>query len=76
MFNGSMFINVCSYALGNTYNVETTYGINSVISKLKTFIENPETGQFLFIIVLILSCFTCTWRHPFLSYDVIANFFK
>jgi hypothetical protein len=42
------------------YSVETTYGINSVISKLMTFIENAETGQFLFLIVLILSCFTCS----------------
>jgi hypothetical protein len=38
------------------------------------FIENVETGQFLFLIVLILSWFTCSWRHPFLSYDVISNF--
>jgi hypothetical protein len=42
------------------YSVETTYGINSVISKLMTFVENAETGQFLFLIVLILSCFTCS----------------
>jgi hypothetical protein len=28
------------------YSVETTYGINSVISKLTTFVENAETGQF------------------------------
>jgi hypothetical protein len=35
-------------------------GINSVISKLMTFVENAETGQFLFLIVLILSCFTCS----------------
>jgi hypothetical protein len=26
------------------YSVETTYGINSVISKLMTFVENAETG--------------------------------
>jgi hypothetical protein len=43
-----------------TYSVETTYGINSVISKLMTFVENAETGQFLFLIVLILICFTCS----------------
>jgi hypothetical protein len=42
------------------YSVETTYGINSVISKLMTFVENAETGQFLFLIVLILSWFTCS----------------
>jgi hypothetical protein len=35
------------------YSVETTYGINSVISKLMTLVENAETGQFLFLIVLI-----------------------
>jgi hypothetical protein len=39
----------------NTYSVETIYGINSVISKLMTFVENAEIGQFLFMIVLILS---------------------
>jgi hypothetical protein len=58
------------------YSVETTYGINSVMSKLMTFVENAETGQFLFLIVLILSSFTCSWHHPFLSYDDITNFFK
>jgi hypothetical protein len=42
-----------------TYSVEITYGINSVISKLMTFAENAETGQFLFLIMLILSYFTC-----------------
>jgi hypothetical protein len=31
--------------------VETTYGINSVISKLMTFVDNAETGQFLFMII-------------------------
>jgi hypothetical protein len=40
------------------YSVETTYGINSVISKLMTFVKNAETGRFLFLMVLILSCFT------------------
>jgi hypothetical protein len=40
------------------YSVEITYGINSVISKLMTFAENAETGQFLFLIMLILSYFT------------------
>jgi hypothetical protein len=34
------------------YSVETSYGINSVISKLMTFVENAETGQFLFLIVV------------------------
>jgi hypothetical protein len=29
------------------YSVEITYGINSVISKLMTFVGNDETGQFL-----------------------------
>jgi hypothetical protein len=42
------------------YSVETTYGINSIISKLTTFVENVETGQFLFLIMLILSSFTCS----------------
>jgi hypothetical protein len=57
-------------------SVETTYGINSVISKLMMiFVENAETGQFLFLIMLILSCFSCSRRHPFLSYDVITIFF-
>jgi hypothetical protein len=42
------------------YSVETTYGINSVISKLMTFVKNAETGRFLFLMVLILSCFTCS----------------
>jgi hypothetical protein len=42
------------------YSVEITYGINSVISKLMTFAENAETGQFLFLIMLILSYFTCS----------------
>jgi hypothetical protein len=32
------------------YSVETTYGINSVISKLMIFVKNAETGQFLFLI--------------------------
>jgi hypothetical protein len=30
------------------YSVETTYEINSVISKLMTFVENAETGQINF----------------------------
>jgi hypothetical protein len=42
------------------YSVETTYGINLVMSKQMIFVENAETGQFLFLIVLILSCFTCS----------------
>jgi hypothetical protein len=42
------------------YSVETTYGINSVISKLMTFVKNAETGRFLFLMMLILSCFTCS----------------
>jgi hypothetical protein len=34
-------------------SVETTYGINSVILKLMMiFVENAETGQFLFLIML------------------------
>jgi hypothetical protein len=47
------------YWLASTCSVETTYGINSVISKLMTLVENAETGKFLFLIVLILSCFIC-----------------
>jgi hypothetical protein len=31
--------------------VEITYGINSIISKLMTFVENAETGQFLFLVI-------------------------
>jgi hypothetical protein len=58
------------------YSVESTYGRNSVISKLMTLIENVETGQFLFLIMLILSSFTCSRRYPFLSYDVTLIFFK
>jgi hypothetical protein len=58
------------------YSVEITYVINSVISKLMTFVENAETGQFLFLIMFILSCYTYDIMHPFLSYDVITNFFK
>jgi hypothetical protein len=50
--------------LPSLYSVEITYGINSIISKLMTFVENAETGQFLFLVILIL------------SYDVITNFFK
>jgi hypothetical protein len=42
------------------YSVETTYGINSVISKLMTFVKKGETNRFLFLMVLILSCFTCS----------------
>jgi hypothetical protein len=44
----------------NVYSVEITYGINSIISKLMTFVENAETGQFLFLVILILSYFTCS----------------
>jgi hypothetical protein len=44
----SLFIpNVCS--------VEITYRINSIISKLMTFVEKAETGQFLFLVILITS---------------------
>jgi hypothetical protein len=48
---------ICTMTL---YSVEITYGINAVISKLMTFAENAETGQFLFLIMLILSYFTCS----------------
>jgi hypothetical protein len=48
------------FFLEYTYSVATTYGINSVISKLMAFIENAETGPFLFLIMLILSCFSCS----------------
>jgi hypothetical protein len=44
----------------NVYSVEITYGINSIISKLMTFVENAETGQFLFLGIPILSYFTCS----------------
>jgi hypothetical protein len=30
------------------YNVETTYGINSLISKLITFVKNAETVEIYF----------------------------
>jgi hypothetical protein len=71
-------------------SVETIYGINSVISKLMTFVENAETGQFLFLIVLILSRFRSIFNSnltfidvtfflysvPCQSNDVIIYFFK
>jgi hypothetical protein len=57
MFNNLIIVALNLYI--SIYSVETTYGINSVISKLMTFVENAETGQFLFLIV-ILSCFTCS----------------
>jgi hypothetical protein len=53
---------------------ETTYGMNSVISKLITFVENAETSRFLFLIILILSCYTCSLRQQFLSYDLTLFF--
>jgi hypothetical protein len=34
------------------YSVEITYGLNSVILKLITFVENAETGQQVFLIEL------------------------
>jgi hypothetical protein len=37
----------------------TPYGINSVISKPMTLVENVEIGQFLLLIMRILTCFTC-----------------
>jgi hypothetical protein len=49
-----------TWSHGGIYSVETTYGINSVISKQMTLVENAETGQFLFLMVLILSCFICS----------------
>jgi hypothetical protein len=42
------------------YSVETTYGINSIISKLTIFVKNAETGRLLFLMLLILSCVTCS----------------
>jgi hypothetical protein len=66
------FNNVCSvqmtlhsriknyYCENVLYSVEIIYGINSVISKPMTFAENAETGRFLFLIMLILSYFTCS----------------
>jgi hypothetical protein len=47
LFHINTLFRICS--------VETTYGINSVISKLMTFVENAETGQFLSLVMLILS---------------------
>jgi hypothetical protein len=49
--------NYFMHLLRTLYSVETTYGLNSVISKLMTFSENVETVQFLFLIMLILSSF-------------------
>jgi hypothetical protein len=45
--------------------------IQYIISKLMTFVENAQTGRFLFLVMFILSCFTCymtssifdLWRH-------------
>jgi hypothetical protein len=51
-------------------------GTYTVWKLLMEFAENAETGQFSFLIMLLLSYFTCSRRHPFLSYDVITNFFK
>jgi hypothetical protein len=42
------------------YSVEITYGINSIISKLMTFVESAEIGQFLFLVIRILSYFICS----------------
>jgi hypothetical protein len=42
------------------YSVEITYGTNTVISKLMTPVENAETGQFLPLIMLTPSYFTCS----------------
>jgi hypothetical protein len=53
------FFNICSL-LRILYSVETTYGINSVISKQMTFVKNAEKGRFLFLIMLILSYFICS----------------
>jgi hypothetical protein len=39
-----------------------------------TFVENAETREFLFLIMLILSFLTCSRPHPFLSYDVTLFF--
>jgi abortive infection bacteriophage resistance protein len=45
----------CTVHPFSIYSVEIT-----VISKLMTFAKNAETGQFLFLIMLILSYFTCS----------------
>jgi hypothetical protein len=42
------------------YSVETTYGINSVTSKPMTPAKNAERRRPLFLMVPILSCFTCS----------------
>jgi hypothetical protein len=44
------------------YSVEITNGINSVISKLMTFVENVETGRIFFI---MSSIFELRRRHQF-----------
>jgi membrane-anchored glycerophosphoryl diester phosphodiesterase (GDPDase) len=49
------YFRVCILITSCIYSVEITYGIKSVISKLMTFVENAETGQFLFFIMFILS---------------------
>jgi hypothetical protein len=49
-----------SLLLFTIFSVEITYGINSIISKLMIFVENAETDQFLFLVILILSYFTCS----------------
>jgi hypothetical protein len=45
-------------------SMETTYGLWNKFSNFKTnddiFVENTETGQFLCLIMLILSCFSCS----------------
>jgi hypothetical protein len=47
--------------IGPYYTVwKLLYGINSIISKLMIFVKNAETGQFLLLVVLILSYFTCS----------------
>jgi hypothetical protein len=60
MDNNELNFNTHKDSNTHTYSVETAYGIHSVISKLMTFVDNAETGQFLFMIMLILSSFTCS----------------
>jgi hypothetical protein len=42
------------------YSVEAAYGVDSVVSGLVAFVKDAETGRFLFLMVLILGCFTCS----------------
>jgi hypothetical protein len=49
-----------NFIIISLYSVETAYGVNSVDSGLMTFVDDAETGQFLFVIVLVLGGFACS----------------